>query len=344
MARKFLTNIDLSKNELQNVVIHKLALPPSNPVNGLIYLNTSEHKLYQYIDGAWKDISGSLDSILTTTTALVVTDNNDGTFTLNISGANGSNSGLMSSAHYIAVQNATDSATENTIVKRDASGNISVDQLIAETVTISQPAVNPTDAVTKSYVDTLVTSGMKVKGVIDASGTPNYPSAVIGDAYHITVGGKVGGASGQDVEVGDMVICVTATSGGTEAVAGDDFIILQNNIDLATETTPGLIRFATATESSNGTNVQAAVTPSQMATYVGSLVTSGKYSATIGDGSSTMINITHSLGTEDVMVQLRDFITNEVVEADITIGGLNSITIGFSVAPSLNSFRAVIQG
>lgn len=52
----FLTNLNLHQNELQNARIQNLATAPANPVEGQIYCNTTEHIVYVYVNGAWKNI------------------------------------------------------------------------------------------------------------------------------------------------------------------------------------------------------------------------------------------------------------------------------------------------
>lgn len=51
---KFLTNLDLSQNEIQNAVIQPLAAAPANPKLGQIYYNSSDSLLYQYDGAQWK--------------------------------------------------------------------------------------------------------------------------------------------------------------------------------------------------------------------------------------------------------------------------------------------------
>ncbi len=73
---------------------------------------------------------------------------------------------------------------------------------------------------------------MIFKGVIDCSGNPNYPAADAGHTYRVSVAGKIGGASGVNVEVGDLLICLTdGTVSGNQATVGSAWTIAQANID-----------------------------------------------------------------------------------------------------------------
>lgn len=55
MAKKVLTDLNLSQNELQNAVIQNLASAPNNPKAGQEYFNTTDHKKYIYDGTSWVD-------------------------------------------------------------------------------------------------------------------------------------------------------------------------------------------------------------------------------------------------------------------------------------------------
>lgn len=86
----------------------------------------------------------------------------------------------------------------------------------------------------KTYVDGIVgaTDAMVYKGAIDASGNPDYPAADTGHTYKISVAGKIGGVDGEQVEVGDMLICLADdTLSGDQATVGGFWNIIQTNIE-----------------------------------------------------------------------------------------------------------------
>lgn len=75
-----------------------------------------------------------------------------------------------------------------------------------------------------------LTGLLDFKGSTDCSANPNYPAASKGDFYVVSVAGKIGGASGIDVEVGDAYFAEADNAGGTQASVGTDWSVIQGNI------------------------------------------------------------------------------------------------------------------
>lgn len=88
----------------------------------------------------------------------------------------------------------------------------------------------PSQQSVKAYVDAAVVGLLDFQGATNCSANPNYPAASQGDAYVVSVAGKIGGASGKTVEVGDMYVATADNAGGTEASVGTSWTVLQNNL------------------------------------------------------------------------------------------------------------------
>ena len=63
MAMKFVTNLDLNKNELQNARVQNLATAPGSPVEGQIYYDTGDDTIYFRNASAWINIAGDISGV-----------------------------------------------------------------------------------------------------------------------------------------------------------------------------------------------------------------------------------------------------------------------------------------
>lgn len=149
----------------------------------------------------------------------------------------------------------------------------------AESPIVPTPTTN-TQAVNKKYVDDEITTledlitdieqtvgtGVNIIDEIDASTNPNFPAnpegTLKGDAWIITKAGKIGGAGGRQVDKGNMIIAkVDGARAGDYATSEDDWIIMQSDLDQATELIKGFARIATTAEAKAGTSDSTIITP-----------------------------------------------------------------------------------
>lgn len=120
-----------------------------------------------------------------------------------------------------------------------------------------------TQKAVKTYVDAAVTGLLDFKGSTNCSANPNYPAALKGDAYVVSAAGKIGGASGLAVDIGDVFVASADNAGGTQASVGTSWFILEHNLAgalLSANNLSDLANAATARTNLGvaiGTNVQA---------------------------------------------------------------------------------------
>lgn len=254
--------------------------------------------------------------------------------------------------------NGTGNSLSNVEVADFASGVLNT----STSLTGASDSQVPSALATKTYVDTAVTGLLDFKGSTDASTNPNYPAASKGDAYVVSVAGKVGGASGKSVDVGDMYIATADNAGGTEASVGTNWTVLEHNLvgalvatnnlsdvsnaataftnikQAATTSATGVVELATQAEAQAKSDTTRALTPSSVADFA------RKYTGTIGDGASTAIAVTHGLGSQYVTAQVFDATSGAQVECDVTLTSSTQTTFTFATAPTSNQYRVVITG
>lgn len=144
------------------------------------------------------------------------------------------------------------------------SSNVIVPAATGASQAVNKGQMDAADGVLQTQINNLsaaVTDGMRVPSDIDLSTNPNYPASEKGDGYVVTVAGRIGGPSGPQLRVGAEIRCKINSASGTHAAVGDNFYILESDLDQATESVPGFAKIATAAVAAAGTNDTDIMTP-----------------------------------------------------------------------------------
>lgn len=289
MAKKFLTSLDLTKNQILNVSIHNLASAPSSPVDGQIYFNTTDDRMYFWDGTQWVDMSGDLQDVLggeglsasTSANGDVVTlDINVDNATIEISGDSlrvkdlGITTGKLADSAVTTVKINANAVTfakmqqisNNTVIGNTSGATANPSEVVIVTDLASATSTTlATSQAIKTYIDSTVGGLGNLEDGWDASsgsfpvGSSPVAGTKKGDYWHVTVAGTV---DSESFNIGDVIVA-KVDNASTSSKA--DWIRLEVNRDQATETVLGLVELATQAETNAGTNDTAAITPLKLA-------------------------------------------------------------------------------
>jgi hypothetical protein len=203
--------------------------------------------------------------------------------------------------------------------------------------------------------------------VVAASGAPTRSADMnagseFPSAYVFVEQGTVNADSGwvctndSPVTIGSTNITFTQFSGAGTYTASNGVLLTGTNFTFAPESGKGLqtssagaaIKLATTsglnvtTDLAVGAGNGISVLTNTVA--IDSAVVVSKYAENVGDATNTSYTITHNLNTRDVIVSLYDNSSPyaEVI-ADVQHSTVNTITLLFSLAPTLNQYRVVVH-
>lgn len=183
----------------------------------------------------------------------------------------------------------------------------------------------------KAGITTYVTEGTVQPDTAWTLTTDNPITVGTTNLTFVQLGGGTTYTAGNGIAFNSNAISVTpATNGGITVAAGGVSVTLQANSGLSLSST-GL-----AVGAGSG------ITVSGNTVAIDTTKVVQKYSATIGDGTTTSVVVTHNLGTRDAHVVIYDSASYAEVEVDVVHTSINTVTINFAVAPTSGAYRVVV--
>lgn len=388
---KFLTAIDMVQNAVKNLKIETLSTAPTSPVQGQIYLNTTDFKLWMFINGGWKDLS-SAD--ITKAELASIVANSSGAKLVGVSSISG-----LTGANVQAVLESLKTYVDSVKQSLDIKDSVRV----ATTVTEQNIDLDNAPTVIDG-VSLIVGNRVLVKDGAYASGT----GEVIGNASSVRNGlyrvsqvtpvvkfvrtsdadsddkvnsglfvfiqeGNVNADSGfvlstnETIVLGSTSLSFSQFSGAGQITAGLGLTKNGNVIDVggtagrivvnadSVDIDPAYVGQDTIevlgtvhTGVWQGTEIGVAyggtgATTAQQARI--NLGATTKFAQNIGNGTDTSFVINHQLGSQDIVVMVRENgAPTTVVNPEIYVTDANNVTVTFATAPAIGQYRVIIIG
>lgn len=188
-----LVNLNLNKNQLQNAVIQPLAAPPSNPVEGQIYYNSSDKFIYRYNGTAWGPIGVVYNQGSTTGAVITGLDSTGNVITTNVTGLTLTGYSPVEGGYIVAGMTMEQALFAlDTAVKNAVSGGGEVNQNAWSNITIKKQST-ATTAVSGASTDVTLQADAKTDTFTVASG--NKWVDIAGEDKNITIGHSLSGVT-----------------------------------------------------------------------------------------------------------------------------------------------------
>jgi hypothetical protein len=318
MALSYLTDINLNKNQLQNVVIQKLGTDPSSgQTAGWIIYNTTSNQLKVYDGSAWTNVGGDITGVnITAGTGLSGT----------VSTTSGQHTQTINLANTAVTAGSYGSATSIPTFTVDAQGRLTAAGSASITTTLTIDGDSTTQDVSLAADDLkIIGTTNEIETAVTKSGTD--VSLTIGLPNDVTIGNDL-------TVLGDLQVTGTTTTNNVETVSTSNGVIFEGTVADAHEGT--LLAGALSGD-------RTYTLPDTTGTIaLTSDITGRTYATSIGDGSATSYTVTHNLGSQDVIVQLYDVSSLDTVFADVVRTSTSVVTIDFSSAPTANDIRVLV--
>jgi hypothetical protein len=305
MAIPFLSNIDMNKNEIQNLVLHSQTSDPTGS-EGQIYYNTSTNKVLVHDGSNFISIAGDIESITSATTDQLTIANGTGpspALTIVTAAVANGGTGLAT-----ADQIHTFVTTQTDSIAADTSGT-------AAKVTVTE------DTSSNTNFNVVYHNGSNA--LLDESST----------------GGFTYNPSTETLSVKNLNVTVKTTQKEVELINTSGGVVFEGDTANDFETTLDVVD-ATADRTINLPNASGTVQLVGDATREFAVALNAS-EGTVTKSTNTY-TVTHSLNSRDVACQVYHTSNYDTVHVDVTRATVDTVEVAFGQAVTDGDYKILI--